>query len=99
MYPWLCFGSIYKYSKVILTRVNGHWPILLMHRTKVISSSRTITLGFPGRSKGISWGISARSCGGLLGDLIGKRRSAQHFFEGREGVDVILLMSHHPGFS
>ena len=87
MYPWLCFGSIYKYSKVILMRVNGHWPILLMHSTKVISSSRTIILGESlVEARGIPWGISAGSCGGLLDDLIEKRRSTQRFYEGREGV-------------
>ena len=69
-------------------RVNGHWSILLMHSTKVISSSRTIILGESlVEERGIPWGISAGSCGGLLDDdLIGKRRSTQRFYEGREGV-------------
>jgi hypothetical protein len=46
--------------------------------------------GIPGVSlveaREIPWGIPAGSCGGLLGDLIEKRRSTQHFYEGREGV-------------
>jgi hypothetical protein len=46
--------------------------------------------GIPGVSlveaRGIPWGFPAGSCGSLLGDLIRKRRSAWHFYEGREGV-------------
>jgi hypothetical protein len=72
MYPWLCFGSIYKYSKVISMRVNGHWPILLMHSTKVISSSRTITLGESlVEARGIPWGIPAGSCGSVATAIAG----------------------------
>ena len=60
MYPWLRYTSIYKYTKVLSMRVNGHWPILLVHSTKVIRSSRIITLGES----------LAGSCGSLLDDLI-----------------------------
>jgi hypothetical protein len=46
--------------------------------------------GIPGvflvEARGIPWGIPAGSCGGLLGDLIGKRRSVWRFYEGREGL-------------
>jgi hypothetical protein len=46
--------------------------------------------GIPGVSlveaRGIPWRIPAGSCGGLLGDLMGKRRSVQRFYEGKEGL-------------
>jgi hypothetical protein len=39
---------------------------------------------FPVKARGIPWGFPAGSCGGLLVDLIGKRRSVQRFYERRE---------------
>jgi len=67
-----------------------------MHSITVHSSSKNHSpLGFHGRKgRGNSLGnLLQGSCGGLLGDCLGKRReSAKYSFEGRGRSDVILLM-------